>query len=131
MYWFWWKILYYFSLKFFLSLDFQSLTLCGNLHICTVVLESVQIPIIGLGIAGHSTWELLVQVMKSSSKNPLTPGRWVHKWLKFAKIEMFRRGYLTNKFSKCEKWPIWLSNFEFHDIYPYILYDFSKVWVTQ
>ena len=57
----------------------------------------------------HSTWQMLVQVMKTTRGFPLTPGRWVHMWLKNANFEMFWWGYLTKKlvFNKVQviKWP--------------------------
>ena len=54
----------------------------------------------------HSPCQILVQVMESSRGFPLTPGRWVHMWLKFDEIEMFCPQYLTNKFSKTKIAPL-------------------------
>ena len=81
--------------------------------------------------AKHSTWQMLVQVMKSSRRFPLTGGRWVYMWLKNAKIEMFRRGYLTNKFSKCKNDPMGPSNLEFLDRFPNMAHVFSKFQVIK
>ena len=54
----------------------------------------------------HSPCEILVQDMESSRGFPLTPGRWVHMWLKNDEIEMFCPQYLTNKFSKTKIVPL-------------------------
>ena len=51
----------------------------------------------------HSEWQKLLQVMKGSRRNPLTPGRWDHMWLKNDSFKNFCPRYLTKKFSKTKK----------------------------
>ena len=58
-------------------------------------------------LTGHSGWQKLLQVMKGSRRNPLTPVRWDHMWLKNGIFEKKWLGYLTNKFSKTKTVPIW------------------------
>ena len=50
----------------------------------------------------HSDLEMTLQVMTGSSKNPLTPGRWVHMGLKNDKIEIFQPGGYTKKIFESE-----------------------------
>ena len=54
----------------------------------------------------HSEWQKLLQVMKGSRRNPLTPGRWVHMGLKNDSFENFWPRYLTYQFSKNKNLPI-------------------------
>ena len=62
--------------------------------------ESVMVKMVMISNAKHSDLEITLQVMKGSRRNPLTPVRWDHMWLKNDKIKIFQGGYLTNKFSK-------------------------------
>ena len=55
----------------------------------------------------HSGWQKLLLVMKGSRRNPLTPVRWDHMWLKNGIFKKKWLGYLTNKFSKTKTVPIW------------------------
>ena len=79
----------------------------------------------------HSEWEKLLQVMKGSRRNPLTPGRWVHMWLKNGIFKKIWLGYLTNKFSKTKTVPIW-PHFSTNIVNIFVLTSMiNSIWVKN
>ena len=81
----------------------------------------------------HSDLEMTLQVMKSSCKIPLTPGRWVHMGLKNDEIEIFCPCGYTKHFSKTKIAPFHSyqqSYLQLFDMYLNAIYLSSENIVT-
>ena len=81
----------------------------------------------------HSDLEMTLQVITASSKNPLTPGRWVHMGLKNDEIEIFCPCGYTKHFSKTKIAPFHSyqqSYLQLFDMYLNAIYLSSENIVT-